>query len=97
MPEVEAKKSLTVKLRPELLNRFNAAVKRQGLKNQFVVEQLVAEYVKKIDNAVSAAAACDDGFYDEANIRWLERSLEHAKQGRVIIKTMEELERMADE
>jgi len=39
----------------------------------------------------------DDGFYDEANISWLERSLEHAKQGKVIIKTMEELERMADE
>ena len=83
-----------MKLRPELLNRFNAAVKRQGLKNQFVVEQLVTEYVKKIDNADTAY---DDGFYDEANIRWLERSLEHAKQGKVIVKTMEELERMADE
>ena len=95
MPEVETKKSLTVKLRAELLYRFNAAVKRQGLKNQFVVEQLVTEYVKKTDNA--ASAAYDDGFYDEANIRWLERSLEHAKQGKVIVKTMEELERMADE
>jgi len=94
MPEVETKKSLTVKLRPELLNRFNAAVKRQGLKNQFVVEQLVTEYVTKIDNA---ATTYDDGFYDEANIRRLERSLEHAKQGKVIVKTMEELERMADE
>ena len=39
----------------------------------------------------------DDGFYDPANIRWLERSLEQAKQGKVIVKTMEELERMADE
>ena len=95
MPEIETRKSLTVKLRPELLNRFNAAVKRQGLKNQFVVEQLVAEYVMKIDNPASTAE--DDGFYDEANIRRLERSLEHAKQGKVIIKTMEELERMADE
>ena len=39
----------------------------------------------------------DDGFYEPANIRWLERSLEQAKQGKVIVKTMEELERMADE
>ena len=48
-------------------------------------------------HAETADAACDDGFYDEANIRWLERSLEHAKQGKVIVKTMEELEKMADE
>ena len=95
MPEIKEKKSLTVKIKPELLNRFNAAVKRQGLKNQFVVEQLVTEYVKKIDKAASTAN--DDGFYDEANIRRLERSLEHAKQGKIIVKTMEELERMADE
>ena len=95
MPEVEMKKSLTVKLKPELLNRFNAAVKRQGLKNQFVVEQLVTEYVKKIDNP--AFTTDDDGFYDEANIRWLECSLEHSKQGKVIVKTMEELEKMANE
>jgi hypothetical protein len=50
MPEVEARKSLTVKLNTDLLNRFNAAVKLQGLKNQFVVEQLVSEYVEKVSD-----------------------------------------------
>jgi len=92
MPE-ELKKSLTVKLKPDLLNRFNATVKRRGLKNQFVVEQLVIEYLKKEE----PQWANDDGFYDSANIRWLERSLEQAKQGKVIVKTMEELDRMANE
>ena len=51
MPEVEVRKSLTVKLKTDLLNRFNAAVKIQGLKNQFVIEQLVTEYVEKIANS----------------------------------------------
>jgi hypothetical protein len=46
MAEPEEKKSLTVKLKTELLNRFNSVVKRQGLKNQFVVEQLVTDYVE---------------------------------------------------
>ena len=69
MPETKERKSLTVKLQPDLLNRFNAAVKLQGLKNQFVVEQLVYEYVEKVS---------DDGFYDPANIRWLENSLQQA-------------------
>ena len=95
MPEVEIKKSLTVKLKPDLLNRFNAAVRRQGLKNQFVVEQLVTEYVRKTDK--HTLDADDDGFYDPANIRWLEHSLEQAKHGKVVVKTMEELERMANE
>jgi metal-responsive CopG/Arc/MetJ family transcriptional regulator len=55
MPEDE-RKSLTVKLKPDLLNRFNATVKRQGLKNQFVVEQLVIEYLKKKEPDKDAAA-----------------------------------------
>jgi metal-responsive CopG/Arc/MetJ family transcriptional regulator len=50
MIELGERKSLTVKLETELLNRFNAAVKRQGLKNQFVVEQLVTEYVEKAEH-----------------------------------------------
>jgi metal-responsive CopG/Arc/MetJ family transcriptional regulator len=46
MAELMERKSLTVKLKTELLNRFNSVVKRQGLKNQFVVEQLVTDYVE---------------------------------------------------
>jgi metal-responsive CopG/Arc/MetJ family transcriptional regulator len=46
MTEQEERKSLTVKLKSELLNRFNSVVKGQGLKNQFVVEQLVTDYVE---------------------------------------------------
>ena len=65
MPEAGIRKSLTVKLNPELLNRFNAAVKMQGLKNQFVVEQLITEYVKKIDNP--AFISDDNCFHDSAN------------------------------
>ena len=39
----------------------------------------------------------DDGFYDEANILWIKGSIEQLKQGKVVVKTIEELERMADE
>jgi DNA-damage-inducible protein J len=38
-----------------------------------------------------------DSFYNPANMKWLEQSIEQGKQGRYIVKTMEELERMADE
>lgn len=39
----------------------------------------------------------DDGFYSEENMRAIERSLKQLKDGKVVIKTMEELEQMAAE
>jgi len=39
----------------------------------------------------------DDGFYDETNVRWIKGSIEQLNQGKIIVKTIEELERMADE
>ena len=38
----------------------------------------------------------DDGFYDPANVRWIKDSIEQLKQGKVVTKKIEELERMAD-
>ena len=38
-----------------------------------------------------------DPFYSESNMKALQESVRQAKEGKVIVKTMEELERMADE
>jgi DNA-damage-inducible protein J len=38
-----------------------------------------------------------DPFYSPANIARLQESIQQAKEGRIIVKTIEELERMADE
>jgi hypothetical protein len=50
-----------------------------------------------IPNAETDGLVNDDGFYDEANIRWLKGSIDQLKQGKVVVKTLEELEKMADE
>ena len=39
----------------------------------------------------------DDGFYSEENMRAIRRSLKQLEEGKVVIKTMEELEQMAAE
>jgi DNA-damage-inducible protein J len=39
----------------------------------------------------------DDPFYSEANVKWIMQSIQHAKEGKYIVKTIEELERMANE
>jgi DNA-damage-inducible protein J len=38
-----------------------------------------------------------DPFYNPANIARLQESIQQAKEGRIVVKTIEELERMADE
>jgi DNA-damage-inducible protein J len=38
----------------------------------------------------------DDPFYSEENMRWIRESIQHAKEGKIIVKAMEELEQMAD-
>jgi cytochrome c553 len=38
-----------------------------------------------------------DGFYNPANINRLQHSIEQMEKGRFVVKTMEELDHMADE
>jgi DNA-damage-inducible protein J len=39
----------------------------------------------------------EDPFYNEANMKRLRESIQQLRQGKVVVKTMEELERMTDE
>jgi DNA-damage-inducible protein J len=38
----------------------------------------------------------NDPFWGEANMKWIMQSIQHAKEGKVIVKTIEELEAMAN-
>ena len=71
------------------------AAERQELQRE--IDALPDDSVLAMLNFLRSLRLNDDGFYDPANTRWLENSLEQAKKGKIIVKTMEELERMADE
>ena len=67
---------------------------------KIVAEHLTAMYHYAIiydRKAVDNMKKDDDGFYSEENMRAIERSLKQLKDGKVVIKTMEELEQMAAE
>jgi DNA-damage-inducible protein J len=38
----------------------------------------------------------DDPFYSEENMKWLMESIQQAKEGKIIVKTLEELEAMTN-
>lgn len=77
------------------------ALRIAALKNKMTVQDVLFEaakrYISEHGDNIGESDDNDDDFYNPANIRRLEHSLEHAMQGKIVIKTMEELERMADE
>ena len=54
-------------------------------------------FIRSLQPHVAPTASDDDGSYDDANVRWIKGSIEQLKQGKVVVKTIEELERMANE
>ncbi|MCQ2593712.1 MAG: type II toxin-antitoxin system RelB/DinJ family antitoxin [Treponemataceae bacterium] len=38
-----------------------------------------------------------DSFYSDANMKAIDKSLQQLKEGKIVVKTIEELEQMADE
>ncbi|GHT02718.1 hypothetical protein FACS1894139_01410 [Planctomycetales bacterium] len=50
---------------------------------------------RRIPFAITDDALDDDPLYNPANMAWLKKSIASAKQGRVVVKTMDELEAMA--
>ena len=62
------------------------------------IDALSDEAIEKLATYVDALSyEADDGFYNPANLKRLDRSIEQLKQGKVVVKTIGELERMADE
>jgi hypothetical protein len=83
------------------MEMFTQIVERQEL--QRVIDTLPDDSVVAILDLIRSLRLPktqlddDDGFYDEANVRWIKGSIEQLNQGKVVVKTIEELERMADE
>jgi DNA-damage-inducible protein J len=50
-----------------------------------------------IHNGIPFAIAGTDGFYSDYNLQSIKKSIQQLEQGKIVTKTMEELETMADE
>ena len=56
-------------------------------------------YAKKVlrDRKIPFEIEAPDPFYSESNIRNIEESLKQIREGKIVVKSMEELEAMEDE
>ena len=63
------------------------------------ISTLFNVFAKKVinENKIPFNIEYEDPFYNEANIKWINESIEQSKQGKFIVRNIEELEKMENE
>lgn len=85
--------SVSVQMDRDLKERAEAVFQDMGLSMTSAVNLFIRQTLLQGKIPFSIYA---DPFYSESNMKALQESVQEAKEGKVIVKTMEELERMAD-
>ncbi len=62
----------------------------------FFSEQQLRSIAITVKQLLSNSSVDSDPFYSESNLKAIDRSLKELEEGKVIVKTMQELEVMAD-
>ena len=85
--------SVNIQMDPDLKERAETVFQDMGLNMTSAINLFIRQTLLqgKIPFAIYA-----DPFYSESNMRALQESIRQAKEGKVVVKTMEELEQMAN-
>ena len=62
----------------------------------FFSEQQLKSIANTVSQLLSRSSANQDPFYSESNMLAIDKSLKELEEGKVIVKTMEQLEAMAN-
>lgn len=84
--------TLTIRMEPELKERFNSVCNDLGLSMSTAVTLLAKKMTREYCLPFEVSM---DPFYSESNIKAIKESLEQAKEGKLHTFTWEEFEEMA--
>ncbi len=89
-----AQSTINVRVDEELKKQFDEFCNETGLTISSAINLFITKVVKErqIPFAITA-----DPFYSSSNMKYMENSIEQLKEGKVVVKTMEELQAMEDE
>lgn len=87
--------TLTVRLDSETKRAFSDACNTLGVSMGTVVNMLAKTMGRTYQ--IPSELCKVDRFYSESNMKALEKSIQQEKEGKMVYKTMAELEAMADE
>ncbi len=91
-----AQTTLSIRMDEDIKRQFDKLCSDFGM-NTSVAINVFAKAVIQARKIPFEIKADIDPFYSECNMRYLMESIEQGKRGEVVIKTMEELEAMANE
>lgn len=89
-----AQTTINVRMDEDLKKQFETFCNETGLNISTAINIFVKTVVREHQIPFKIAV---DPFYSEENMKALEESFKQLEEGKVVIKSMEELEKMADE
>lgn len=86
--------TLSVRMDAELKSQLDALCADVGMTTSTAINMFAKAFVR--ERRLPFDVVASDTFFSEANMKHLQRSIKQLEEGRVITRTLEELESMAD-
>lgn len=90
-----AQTTLSVRMDADIKRQLDALCADVGMTTSTAVNMFAKAFIR--ERRLPFDVVASDPFYSECNINHLRRSIRQLEEGRVVTKSMEELERMANE
>ena len=90
-----AQTTLSVRMDADVKNQLDALCADVGMTTSTAINMFARAFIR--ERRLPFDVVASDPFYSENNMKHLKKSIRQLDEGRVITKTMDELERMADE
>ena len=86
--------NVNIRMEKDVKDKLNEFCKEVGMN----MSTLFNVFAKKVVRENKVPFNLDiDPFYSEENVKWIKESIKQLNEGKVVTKTIEELERMANE
>ena len=89
-----AQTTLSVRMDIDVKRQLDALCADVGMTTSTAVNMFAKAFIR--ERRLPFDVVASDPFYSESNMRHLQRSIQQLDEGKVVVKTMEELEEMAN-
>lgn len=90
-----AQTTLSVRMDADVKRQLDALCADVGMTTSTAVNMFAKAFIR--ERRLPFDVVASDSFYSERNLEHLQRSIQQLNEGKVVTKTMDELEAMADE
>lgn len=87
--------TLSVRMDADVKSQLDALCADVGMSTSTAINMFAKAFIR--ERKLPFAVVASDPFYADSNMRHLQRSIQQLAEGRVVVKTMDDLEEMASE